>query len=196
MSSQISTPTVSPADVGGLEQQVGAERRPLPGDGDLQAGDAATGGELAPLVELAVVRQVDLRHDAEHPAAVDHHGGVEQPGLVPQRRADDDHRQQVGAGLGRSPSRPSCTASSTRVLAEQVVDGVAGQGQLGEHRDRDAGSDSRRLTVDHALARCAAGRRCRRRRCRRRPGRTRGRTATRTACRHPTGARSAITSST
>ena len=136
MSSQISTPIVRPGTSVGVEQQVGAERRPLAGDRDLQAGDAAPGGELAPLVELPVVRQMDLRHDAEHPAAVDHDGGVEQPRPVPQRRADDDHRQQVGAGP-HDLVQALVHGVEHGVLAEQVVDGVPGERKLGEQRDRD-----------------------------------------------------------
>ena len=150
MSSQISTPMVRPRHIGGLEQQVGAERRPLPGDGDLQADDAAAGGELAPLVELAVVRQVDLGHDAEDPTAVDDHGGVEQPRPVPKRCADDDHRQQVGTG-GDDGGQTLVHRVEHGVLAEQVVQRVAGQGQLGEHGDRDAGLGQPPTDVDDAL---------------------------------------------
>ena len=43
------------------------------------------------------------------------------------------------------------------VLAEQVVDGVAGEGQFREHGDRDAGLGQPPTDVDDALPRCGAG---------------------------------------
>ena len=139
MSSQISTPMVRPAT------SVAANSRSVPNGARRPATSISSpaipspGRELAPLVELPIVRQVDLRHHAEDPAAVDHDGGVEQPALVPQRCADDDHRQQVGARRRRSrPVRRAPRPAATS-WPEQVVDRVAGQRQLGKHRDRDPG---------------------------------------------------------
>ena len=54
--------------------------------------------ELALLVELAVVRQVALRHDAEDPAAVHEHGAVEQAVVGAQRQPDGERERQVAAG--------------------------------------------------------------------------------------------------
>ena len=57
----------------------------------------------------------------------------------------DDHWQQVGAGPG--DRRQSLVHGvQQHVLPEQVVDGVPGEGELGEHRDRYPESDRRRLT--------------------------------------------------
>ena len=69
---------------------------------------------------------------------MDHDRAVEEPVAVPQRRADDEHRQQVRGGLDERRRAPRCTASSRASCRKQVVDGVAGQAQLGEDRDRDA----------------------------------------------------------
>jgi hypothetical protein len=71
--------------VGG-EQEVGAERVTGAADADL-AALADTGGELPPLVELAVGRRVGLRYDAEDRAAVDDDGAVVDPVAVAQRWA-------------------------------------------------------------------------------------------------------------
>ena len=86
-----------PRHVLGREQQVDAERHGLRRPTRIApAALVLAGGDLPPLVELAVVRQVGLRHDAEDPAAVDDHRAVVDPVPVAQRRADDQHRQQVG----------------------------------------------------------------------------------------------------
>ncbi len=137
MSSQISTPMVRPATSAASNSRSVPNGARLAGDGDLQPGDAVAGGELPALVELPVVRQVQLGHHAEHLAAVDDDRGVEQPGLVPQRRADDEHRQQVGRRL--DDGRQAVVHRVEQgVLAQQIVDGVAGQRQFREQRDRDA----------------------------------------------------------
>ncbi len=132
------------------KQQVGAERGLLPRDHDLQSGDAASRGELAPLVELAVVGQMDLRDDAEDRPPVDHDGGVEQARPVPQWGTRDDHRQQVGAGPNDGVE-PLVHGVKNDVLPEQILDGVTGQRQLGEQRDRDAGLRQASADVNDAL---------------------------------------------
>ena len=122
--------------VGGGEQQVRAERHVRCRRRGWSPRTVVAGGELAALVELAVGGQVRLRHHTEHRTAVDHHRGVVDPVAVAQRRADDQHRQQVGGRGHQVVQRPS-TASSRRVLQQDVVDRVAGQRQLREHRQRD-----------------------------------------------------------
>ena len=82
--------------VGGLEDQVGPERHLRAEQPDRAAAAVVARREPAALVELAVGREVRLRRHAEHPAAVDDDGAVEHPGAVHERRADHDHRQQVG----------------------------------------------------------------------------------------------------
>ena len=98
--------------VGGAEDQVGPERHARHRERDRAAAPVVAGREPAPLVELAVGRQVGLRRDTQHPPAVDHDRAVEHPGAVHQRRSDDQHRPQVGAGLTTRRS-PRARASSS-----------------------------------------------------------------------------------
>ena len=76
--------------------------------------------------------------------------GVEQSSLVSKRRADDDHRQQVCAG-GDDRGQSLVYGVEHGVLSEQVVQGVAGEGQFGEHGDRDAGLGQPPTDVDDTL---------------------------------------------
>ncbi len=75
-------------------------------------GACSPGGEVAALVELAVVGQEALGHHAQHAAAVDRHRAVVEPPGVAQRRAHQQQRQQAGAALRhawrrRAPPRPA-----------------------------------------------------------------------------------------
>ena len=89
--------------------------------------------ELARFVELAVVRQITLRHDALDLTARDHHGAVEKRMVDAQRHAHDhcngkvlrcrhDRRERLFAGIEQRP------------LVEQVVAGVSRKPKL---RERD-----------------------------------------------------------
>ena len=93
--------------------------------------------EVALLVELAVGREVRLGGDAEDRPAVDHDGAVVDPVQAPQRRADHEHRTQVTARLDQRGDRVLDRVEQG-LLEEEVVDGVAGQTELGEDRDGDA----------------------------------------------------------
>ena len=124
-------------DVGDVEEQVGSQGHSLPGDGDRLAAAVVARGEVATLVELAVGREVGLRGDAEDATAVDHERAVEDAAPVDQRSADEQDRQQVAALLDQHADRVA-DGVEEGVLEEQVLDGVAGQAQLGEDRDRDA----------------------------------------------------------
>jgi hypothetical protein len=64
------------ADVLCVEQQVGAEWGGVVADGDGAAIGAVAADEVAGLIELTVVRQVNFRHDTEQGAAVDDEGAV------------------------------------------------------------------------------------------------------------------------
>ena len=150
MSSQISTPIVRPSTSVAANSRSVPNGAGRPATSIVQTGDAVPGGELATLVELAVVRQVQLRHHTEHLAAVDDHGGVEQPGLVAQRGADDEHRQQIGGGLD-DLRQALVDRVEQGVLTQQVVDGVAGQRQFREQRDRDTEVGAAPADVDDAL---------------------------------------------
>ena len=73
----------------------------------------------------------------EHAAAMDDDGAVVDPASAAQGRADDEHRQQLGGtrDYGRDGRLDTVEHG---VLEEQVLDRVAAQDELGEHRDRDA----------------------------------------------------------
>ena len=138
------------------------------------AAQVVAGREPAPLVELAVVRQVGLRRDAEDPAAVDDDRAVVDPVAVLERRADHDHRQQVGGGLDELGDRRTHRREEG-VLQEQVVDGVAGQAELGEHRDRHALLVQRADLLERCARRWSPGPRSRPAPCTPRPARSPGR---------------------
>ena len=100
------------------------------------------GAELARLVELAVVRQVGLRHDAEHAAAADDGGAVEEQVVDAQRQADDRHRPAIAARrLGHA-----CRAPPRRRRAGRA-------GGTGRRRCRPRGPSSGKAT---STAPCAA----------------------------------------
>ena len=127
---------VQPGDIGGGEDQVGAEGCVYAADPDAAAATVVTGSEVPLLVELAVVGQVGLRADAEDRPSVDDHGTVEHPGAVHERRPDHDHRQQVDAG-GHDVLDRGLHGGQQRVLQQQVVDRIAAQRKLREDRHRD-----------------------------------------------------------
>ena len=142
----------------GREQQVGAERRGL-------ARRAAISPPSVPspeakwrlLVELAVVRQVDLRHDAEQPAAMDRQRAVVEPvahGAAARRpAAAATARPSLGDHLGdRFLDRVE-----QRVLQQQVVDRVAGQRQLGKHRQAPPTARRRSRATRRMASALAAG---------------------------------------
>jgi hypothetical protein len=104
--------------VGGAEDEVRAEGDVpvLVGAGPVRAGEhraagVVTAGEPALLVELAVVGQVDLGHDAEDLAAVQDDGAVVEAGPAADRGAHDDDRAQLGGGPGQVDDRLASTAS-------------------------------------------------------------------------------------
>ena len=82
------------AEVVGGEDQVGPERHRLAEQRDGIDRGLTGRTEVALLVELAVVRQVALRDDAEHLPPVQHRGDVEQLVVDAQRQADDQQGRQ------------------------------------------------------------------------------------------------------
>ena len=48
------------------------------------------------LVELAIIRQMNFRHDAEQVAAMNRKRAIIKPPFVAQRRADKYQRQKIG----------------------------------------------------------------------------------------------------
>ncbi len=75
------------------------------------------------LVEFAVVRQKDLGHHAQHPAAMDRHGAIIELTLHPQRRADDEHRKPLPAGIDE-PRELALDRVEHRVLEQEIIDRV------------------------------------------------------------------------
>ena len=69
------------------EQQVGAEGHLATPNCDRAALMPVAGDEMARFVELPVVRQVDFRHHAEQPAAMDRQRAIVQRTQMPQWRA-------------------------------------------------------------------------------------------------------------
>jgi hypothetical protein len=68
---------------------------------------------------------------------MDDDSGVVDPVPVPQRCAHQQHRQQVGR-RGHDIRQGPFDGVEQAVLHQDVVDGVAAQRQLREHRQRDA----------------------------------------------------------
>ena len=163
--------------VPGGEEQVRAERRLQAGDPDGLAAKPGAGREMALLVELAVVGQVALRHDAQHRAAMDHHGRVVEAVAPAQRRPDDQHRQEVAAAVDQRQHR-GLDGVEQRRLEEQVVERVA--------RDESSGNTARpappargpRARPPGWLGRCRPARRSRSRPCRPRRAGSRGHRST------------------
>src|SRR5699024_11046459 len=111
--------------------RAGGEGRPEP-----LVDDAGPGGEVALLVELAVVGRIGLRRDPEDLATVDEDGAVVEAVAVAKGGADGHERQQVG-GAPREVDESGLDVAEEDVLEEQVLDGVAGEAELGEDRDSD-----------------------------------------------------------
>ncbi len=91
--------------------------------------------EVARLVELAVVRQVCLRHHAKDAAPLHDGGAVEQGSVDPQRQADD--RQHRHLLRGRAHAVQSFEASfEQRLLMKEVIARVTGKPELRKNRDQ------------------------------------------------------------
>ena len=124
-------------DAGCLEEEIGAERHGLAQQLDLVAEHVGAGDEMPLLVELAIVRQVGLWHHAQHLAAMDDDGGVVEAARDPERRADDQDREELARGLDDLGDRPLDLVQQ-RVLQQQVLDGIGGQAEFGEDHDGGA----------------------------------------------------------
>ena len=92
--------------------------------------------KMAPLVELAIGRQVGLGCDTQDLAPVNDDGAVEDPVAIAQRRTDDDDREQV-SGLSDEVVECILRGVEHRVLEEEVLERVAGQAELGEDGESD-----------------------------------------------------------
>ena len=110
------------------EQQLRAEQRLLPGEAD--APDAGwRGGEVAALIEFAVVRNVGFRNEAEQPPAADDGRAVVELAVHIDRQADGGDQRQRLAGLQNGAER-FFGGPLQRLLQKQVAAGVAGQAKF------------------------------------------------------------------
>ena len=141
-------------EVLGLEQEVGAEGDAAAGNQNVAAGLAVAADEVAGLIELPIVGQVDFRHDAEQAAAVDGERAVVEGALVAQRGADQQQRHQLGRGF-QDRGDSGFDSIEQGFLLEQVADGIAGYAKFGEHRQRDGAAVA---VLGHAEDRARVGR--------------------------------------
>ena len=118
----------------GGEEQIRPERHVGAEQPD-RCADVITRGHLPAFVELPVGRQVGLGRHPEHAAAVDDHRAVVDPVQPAQRRADDEHRQQVNR-FRDDPGERVLDRAEQAVLQQDVLDRIPGQGQFREDRDR------------------------------------------------------------
>ena len=121
----------------GPKQQIVAEWDRLPQEGHLLADRVACRAELPLLVKLSVVGQIGLGRDSENAASVDYDPTVEQAVLKAKRRANQENRRQLPAGLHNLPDT-CCYAFQERFLLKEIVDGVRGYAQFREQGDRCA----------------------------------------------------------
>jgi hypothetical protein len=119
-----------------LEQLAGREAefaQPLVGDGLV---DARARGKPAPLIEFAVVGQVDLGDRPADPAAVDHERGVVQPAVGGLERGSHEEGRGDRRGLAGQICEPFPDRGQQVAGLEEVFAGIPGEGQLGEQHDR------------------------------------------------------------
>ena len=134
---------------------------------------------MPPFIEFAVIRQKHLGHDAEQASAMDDDAAIVEMPAVPQRRADDKHREEVAA-CREQPIDLPLDLVEHGVLEQQIVDRIGRKPELGEHHQGDPGLVAGRRGDRGYCRHSAAGRRPRHAGRRRRPGRIRGCRAKRT----------------
>ena len=100
------------------------------------------GIELPPFVKLAVVRQICFRHQTQQLPVADDGGTVVELSVHCDRQSHEGHEVKVRARLQHG-GEPLGRGALERLLEKQVAARVAGQPQLGEHRQL------------HAIRRCA-----------------------------------------
>ena len=117
--------------VGGGEEQVGAERDLRLAQADRQAGEADAGGEPALLVIFAVIGKEALRHHAEDAAAVERYGGIVEAAIADKRGADEQQGGEAGRLFGK---RDHCGLAGAllRRLQVKVVERVGGEVEFGK----------------------------------------------------------------
>ena len=124
-----------PDTLRGLEQLGrGGDDDGASGQIDLGVSQILSRGEPALFVELVVVGQIGLGHDAEHGALLQHDGTVEQ-----QVAGDDGHAHDADdvepPGVLDEPGERLFGLVEQQLLPEEVLTGVAGQTEFGETDD-------------------------------------------------------------
>ena len=120
------------------EEEVGAERHRLVGEPDFRLQHVGARHEMPLLVELAVVRQVDLGHHAQDRAAMDDDGGIVEPSAHPEWRADNQDRIELLRRLHHF-GNGSLDLVEQRVLQQQVLDRIGREPQFREDHERGPG---------------------------------------------------------
>ncbi len=93
---------------------------------------------MPPLVKFAVIRQKHLGNDAEQPTPVDHRAAIIEMPAVPQRRPDDEHRQEIPARIDQPVDLPRRLVEH-RILKQQIVDCIGREPEFGEDHQGDPG---------------------------------------------------------
>src|SRR5947209_1938201 len=109
----------------GAEQEVDAERRLAARNLDAAAMNCRPGGEMPPLVELAVIRQISLGDDAENLAPVDDEGRIVELAVPAERRSDDEQREKFLRGFDQLRDA-ALDRPQQRILEQQVLDRIGG----------------------------------------------------------------------
>jgi hypothetical protein len=117
-SSQISTCRTKPGCSGTRKSRAGAERGRLSGELDLGACSGVARREVARLVELAIVRQIGLRHHAHHPAAAEQRGAVVQQAVHRHRQPDQRGDREPSRALDQ-PREGALGLVDQRALVEK-----------------------------------------------------------------------------
>ncbi len=112
-SSQISAWTTKPGTSSAAKIRSGPNGASMRTDPDRPAVGSLARGEMPVLVELAVVRQMDFRRHPEQAAAVDGERAVIDAVAVAQRRADEQHGQQLCRASHQRCRTARSTASSS-----------------------------------------------------------------------------------
>jgi hypothetical protein len=107
----------------GNEQHIGAERRAVTRKFDLRGQALPSAAVLTFFIELAVIRQIALWHDAEQRAAMNDQGAIEQFLLAAHRRTDNEQRPQAAAA-GEQAFHRQLDRVQQRVLLHKIVDRV------------------------------------------------------------------------
>ena len=108
------------------EQLIRPEGGDLAADFYRAAFGALARSEVAALVEFPVVRDMDLRNDAEKPAAMRCYRAVVDAAAVAERGAEKDERQEPVDSRDDIGDRVLDLVEQ-RILQQEVVDRVAGQ---------------------------------------------------------------------